>query len=200
MRLNYPVVLASGSPRRQDLLRTLVESFEIVVSDVDEDALTVDDPFVTAESLASAKARTVAMIRPDSLVIGGDTVVALPISGGTYRQFAKPKSAQDACEMLGALSGKTHLVITGISLVWPGGQTTFSDRTNVTFRSMTANEIAAYVATGIPMDKAGGYAIQDGADRFVVRVDGSQSNVIGLPMEKLERTLKALTRKDGQVS
>ena len=175
-----PVVLASGSPRRKELLRTLVPEFEVLVSEVDEESLTLPDPIATAERLAEAKARAVALLRPDALVIGADTVVFLGED-----QFAKPRDAEDARRMLRALSGRTHAVATGVSLVSPEGVRTFHDRTEVTFRELTDAEIDAYVATGEPMDKAGAYAIQSLGSAFVAGRKGSESNVIGLPLEKI---------------
>lgn len=179
------VVLASGSPRRKDLLARLVPVFEVVTSDVDEEALTVSDPIATAERLAEAKARAVAALRPEALVIGADTVVFL---GET--QFAKPQDAADARRMLRALSGRTHVVATGVCLIGPQGSETFHDETLVVFRDLSDAEIEAYVATGEPMDKAGAYAIQGGAAAFVVRREGSESNVIGLPLERLRDFLE----------
>jgi septum formation protein len=175
----------------------LVTDFEIFVPDVDEEALTVADPYATAESLAQAKARTVFAVRPDSLVIGGDTVVALPLKEGGFTQFSKPTSNADAVKMLTALSGQTHWVITALCLVWADGEIVFSDTTKVTFRKLTAKEIKEYVATGIPMDKAGGYAIQEGANKFVTSVDGSESTVIGLPTERLIQAFDELKTKSG---
>ena len=192
---DIPVVLASGSPRRKELLRDLIPEFEIVVSDIDEDALTVPDPYQTAEGLALAKARAVAKLRPEALVIGGDTVVALPTDDGQFVQFAKPESKTHACEMVRALSGKTHRVITGLALVSVGHEVVVSDTTHVTFCELSDVEIEAYVETGIPMDKAGAYAIQQGAESFVERVEGSVSNVIGLPMERLSESLEFLMTK-----
>ena len=181
-----PIVLASASPRRTDLLRTLIPEFEVVVADVDEEALTVSDPIETAERLAGAKAQAVALLRPDALVIGADTVVFLG-----DEQFAKPHDAEDAKRTLRALSGKTHAVVTGVSLVSSKGVRTFHDRTEVAFRSLTEEEIEDYVATGEPMDKAGAYAIQGGAGAFVARREGSESNVVGLPLEALKPHLWA---------
>lgn len=175
-----PVVLASGSPRRKELLKTLVPEFEVLVSDVDEEALNLSDPIATAERLAEAKARAVAALRPDALVIGADTVVFLG-----DEQFAKPRDAEDAKRMLRALSGRTHTVATGVCLVSPVAVRTFHERTDVGFRDLADEEIDAYVATGEPMDKAGAYAIQGGAASFVAHRQGSESNVIGLPLEKL---------------
>jgi septum formation protein len=195
MQLPLPVVLASASPRRQQLLRTLIPDFEVVVSEVDEDALTVPDPRRTAERLAEAKAQAVAALRPDALIIGGDTVVALG-----QLQLAKPSDEQDAERMLSLLSGQTHEVITGLSLVWPGGRQTFSDSARVTFRSLDYREISAYVHSGEPMDKAGAYAIQGGASTFVAKLEGHISTVIGFPLEILEVELGALVRRHAFVA
>jgi len=191
---NLPVVLASGSPRRQHLLLELVEDFEIFVPQVDEDSLTTLDPHKTATELAKAKALAVLPHRQDSLVIGGDTVVALPNDDGTFMQLAKPTSKKDAERMLGLLSGKTHLVITGVYLAWVGGSRSFNETTKVTFRDLTAEEIKKYVATGEPMDKAGAYACQGGAEKFITAMDGSESNVIGLPIERLQAVMDELDK------
>ncbi len=189
----WPVVLASASPRRRDLLRELVPEFTVDPADVDEDALTDDDPWVTAQRLAREKALAVRERHPDALVIGGDTVVALEGEAG-WSQLAKPLDEADARRMLGLLSGRTHTVITGVCLVWPGGLSAFTEATRVTFKAMSEGEIGAYVATGEPMDKAGAYGFQGGARPFVERVEGSVSNVIGLPLERLEEALGALGR------
>ncbi len=194
MKHDRPIVLASASPRRQQLLGQLVPTFEIVTSNVDEEALTSADPFETAETLAKAKALAVLELRPHALVIGGDTVVALPDGHGGYMQLAKPTSDDHAMEMLGLLSGKEHLVITGICIASTEQTLIFSDTTKVSFREITQKEIRAYVATGIPKDKAGGYAIQEGADKFVTSVTGSISNVIGLPIEKLQVYLSEIDK------
>ena len=188
---NRPVILASASPRRKELLAQLLDDFSIVPADVDEDALTVSDPWETATNLALAKARAVRGIHPEALVIGGDTVVALAENRG-HVQLTKPIDKDDAERILRRLSGKTHVVITGVALVQPGLEKTFSETTRVKFRNLSDAEISAYVATGEPMDKAGAYAIQAGAEPFVLRVEGSLSNVIGLPLEELRRQLQML--------
>lgn len=189
-RYLWPVVLASASPRRRELLARLIPEFKIDVADLDEEALVVADPVETAERLALAKALAVARRNPATLVIGGDTVVAL---GG--RQFSKPGNARDGVEMLMTLSGKQHRVISAVALVWPGGQHVFSDVAGVTFRALTTLEVEAYVATGEPMDKAGGYAIQGGAASFVVGLEGEIETVIGLPLSKLDSAMKRLNLK-----
>lgn len=185
MRIKYPVVLASQSPRRQELLKALVPEFTIDVPDVDEDALTLNDPAQTAQRLAKEKALVVFERHPDSLVIAGDTVVCLDNT-----QLAKPVDQADACRMLGLLSGRTHTVITGLALRWPGGLIAITDSTEVTFRTLSASEIEEYVATGEPMDKAGAYGIQAGGGTFIESVKGSVNNVIGLPTEKLQEALQ----------
>jgi len=194
MILGRFVVLASGSPRRQHLLLDLVEDFEIFVPEVDEDALTVPDPVETATALARAKATAVLRQRQDSFIIAGDTVVALPQDDGTYIQLSKPTSKKDAEKILAKLSGQTHLVITGVCLAWSDGIKTFSETSKVTFRELTKEEIQKYVASGEPMDKAGAYASQGGAKAFIEKLEGSATNVIGLPMEALEAAILDLEK------
>jgi septum formation protein len=193
MTLPGPVVLASGSPRRKELLASLGIEFTVDVSHVDEDALTVDDPWETATGLARAKALAVAARYPKAIVIGGDTVVALPTENG-YRQLAKPTSPQDAEAMLKSLSGARHAVITGLALVFHDHQLVAHDTTWVEFRTLEQAEITRYVQTGEPMDKAGAYAIQAGAKSFVAHREGSLTNVIGLPLELLQKMIDKLTQ------
>lgn len=206
--LPWQVVLASASPRRSDLLRELVEEFIVDPAHVDEDALTEPDPWVTAQRLAREKALVVFDRHPNSLVIGGDTVVAFPKDGNwdnvemplerketSWVQLGKPENEADAKFILESLSGQKHVVVTGVCLVWPGGFAAFTETTYVTFKPMGDQEIAAYIATGEPMDKAGAYGFQGGARPFVQRVEGSVSNVIGLPLERLEETLRDLMKR-----
>jgi len=189
--VKYPVVLASASPRRQELLAHITTDFQVAVSDVDEDAYVEPDPWETAENIAAAKALDVAARYPEAIVIGGDTVVAYE-DAGQMVQLAKPEDETDAQRMLRLLSGKRHFVVTGVCIASPDGGAVFHDTTYVTFRDLTLEEIAEYVAAGEPMDKAGAYAIQGGAKEFVTAVDGSLSNVIGLPLEELQETLERL--------
>jgi septum formation protein len=195
--LPWPVVLASASPRRQELLRRIVPAFEVDPADVDEDALTVADPFETAESLARAKARRVAERHPGALVIGGDTVVAVP--GDGWLQLSKPRDEEDALRILQRLQGRSHVVATGISLQAPGVDRTFHERTTVVFREVSEDEIRRYIATGEPMDKAGAYGAQGMAATFVDHLEGSRDNVIGLPVERLEQELRAILQDLGKV-
>lgn len=190
-RIPYPVVLASASPRRRDLLTQLVAEFTVYAADIDEDALTVADPFVTAQTLAREKCFAVYDRHPDSLVIAGDTVVALP-RGDEFELLGKPVDAADAVRILGLIQGQTHVVVTGVALRWPKGFSAFTESSRVTFRAMTASEIEGYVAGGEPMDKAGAYGYQGGAKEFITRLEGSVENVIGLPVDRLREALKAV--------
>ena len=167
--------------------------YKVDSADIDEDELTCDDPRSTAERLALAKADAVAVRHPNSLVIGADTVVAFLDS--PPEQLAKPLDEEHAAQMLGKLSGRTHTVFTGVALVGPDIRWVGSDETRVSFRHLTDQEIRRYVSTGEPMDKAGAYAIQGGAATFILKVEGSISNVIGLPLELLRSVLKT---REGQ--
>lgn len=187
----FPVVLASASPRRRELLAKLVREFEVVPAEVDEAAIDDPDPWVMAQRSAREKALAVARLRPDALVIAGDTVVALRCGGG-WRQLGKPGDEEDARAMLRDLAGRTHTVVTGVCLKWPGGLSAFTESSEVTFREISDDEIAAYVATGSPLDKAGAYGLQDESQSFVAKVEGPLDNVIGLPLEKLEDALASL--------
>lgn len=194
LELPYPVVLASVSPRRKELLSKLIPEFEVLGTGVDESTLTVADPWETAVQLAVAKAEAAFTLRPEQIVIGGDTVVAVPTEG-SYEQLGKPSNEDEARLMLGKLSGREHMVITGVCVKWPGGQEEFSEATRVRFREIDSDEIDAYVEGGEPMDKAGAYAIQGGAAKFVESVEGSIDNVIGLPIEALGALLGKLFLK-----
>jgi septum formation protein len=186
--LPYPVVLASGSPRRKELLASILGSFEVFVPNVDETPRVHELPLETARRLAEAKAESVAARYQDHLIISADTIVALG-----ERQLGKPENHAHASQMLGELSGKTHRVMTGLCVLSPKDKYVDVGTTEVTFRSLTGEEIGTYVAAGEPMDKAGAYAIQGGAAKFVTNVKGSITNVIGLPMELLLEILSKLT-------
>jgi septum formation protein len=186
-----PIILASASPRRAELLRELDMPFEIVPSDAEE----VHNEVLTATEVAQInayrKARSVAKRAPDSLVIGMDTLVAL----GT-RLFGKPASMSDAERMLGELQGRTHHVVTGVCLLFlrRHRQRVFADRTEVTFRELGLEQIRRYLGKIHPLDKAGGYAIQDHGELIVERIDGSFSNVVGLPLERLREELATFAK------
>ncbi len=176
-----PLILASASARRVQLLRLLGLEFEVVPSNVDEDNGVAGDPVAHVRALALAKARDVAARVQRGIVVGADTVVVL---GG--RILGKPTNAQEARAMLALLSGKTHEVYTGFALVEKPGERMRVEHelTKVHFRQLRQEEIDAYVATGSPLDKAGAYGIQDMSAVFVDRIEGCFYNVVGLPLAK----------------
>ena len=180
------LVLASASPRRRELLSGLGVPFVVDPAHVDESIAAGTEPETAALELAERKARTVAH-RTTLPVLAADTIVAAA-DGGI---LGKPSSASEARSMLARLAGTTHRVITGVCLATDGGARlrTASGTTFVTMRPLADEEIEAYAASGEPFGKAGGYAIQEKGDRFVTRVDGSWTNVVGLPMELVEPLL-----------
>lgn len=186
------MILASSSPRRRELLQLLLDEFAIVPAEVDERPVPMESAEQTARRLAREKALQVAPLYPESLVIAADTVVVIPGRGGKDTILGKPDDPENAVRMLTLLSGQTHTVLTAVCLVSPRGLSSFCERTEVTFRGLDRPDIEAYVSSGEPMDKAGAYAIQGGAGQFVERVEGSLSNVIGLPLEALIEALRSL--------
>ncbi len=180
------LVLASASPRRQELLRNAGIPFEVQPADIREDILPGETAKACAERLAREKALAVARQRPQDCVLGADTVVT--IDG---RILGKPSDADDAARMLRLLSGREHQVITGVCLVVRGLASGASETTLVTMSEITNAEISKYVATGEPMDKAGAYAIQGIASRWIPRIEGDYSNVVGLPVALVWRMLHA---------
>ena len=179
------LVLASASPRRQELLRNAGISFEVQPAHIPEDPLPGEGPQACAERLAREKALAVARQRPDDVVLGADTVVV--VDG---QILGKPLDFADASRMLRILSGRQHQVITGVALVASGQSSVSSEMTSVTMSEITGEEIAAYAASGEPMDKAGAYAIQGLASRWIPRIEGDYSNVVGLPIALVWRMLK----------
>jgi len=178
-----------------ELLREAGESFDVVAPPIPEpDHVPADlSPARQAESLAYFKARAVAERHEDACVLGADTVVAVADA-----VLQKPADQWDARGMLRRLSGTRHAVITGVALLGPGETRLIaSDTTFVTMRRIDPDEIEGYVASGEWIGKAGAYAIQETGDRFVERVEGSFSNVVGLPMELIERMLGELRLHPG---
>ncbi len=193
LHLPAPVVLASASPRRQQLLSMLGIEAIIAPAHLDEESLAVQNPRQSVELLALRKAQHVQRSYPDAIIIGADTTVILD-----GRVLNKPADADDAHRMLSLLSGRTHQVMTGIAIVWQAHCLVDSRVTSVTFRSLSADEIAAYVASGAPLDKAGSYGIQDDCGATFVRaVEGCYYTVVGLPVELLYRMLRLLCRVAG---
>jgi septum formation protein len=181
------LILASASVRRAEILRDARLSFVVLSSAVDETPYTNESPNDLVERLALAKAELVAAraIGP-AIVIGADTVISLD-----GHILGKPRSTDDACRMLEKLSGRTHSVVTGIALIrLPDAERrTFVESTLVHFASLTSDEILRYLATGEPHDKAGAYAIQGHAGRFIPRVEGCYFNIVGLPLARLYQAL-----------
>jgi septum formation protein len=177
------IVLASASPRRRDLLAQAGVAFETRPADLDETPRDGEPPEETLARLARAKAVAVAeaIREPDRLVLGADTGVLL---GAVL--FGKPRDSAEAVEMLERLAGRTHRVITEVAIAQTGSGRIWQCRaeSRVTLRAATRAELARYVAGGEPLDKAGAYAFQGEGRAFVSRVEGSESNVIGLPLEE----------------
>lgn len=173
------IVLASASPRRAELLKQIGLSFLIQPADIDETPASNESAECYVERLAREKALVGSAVRPDCLVIGSDTSVVLD-----GRILGKPASASDATVMLRALSGATHQVMTGVAVVRGGRCESRLVVTDVRFRELLAAEIEAYVETGEPMDKAGGYGIQGRGGIFVEELRGSYSAVVGLPLQE----------------
>jgi septum formation protein len=181
------VVLASSSPRRRELLALVGIAHEVVPANIDESYLRGETPTGHAERLARQKAAVVAAGAPDAVTIGADTVVV--VDGDV---LGKPRDAAHAAEMLRRLSGRSHRVITAVAAVWRGATASAVEEVDVTFRPLGDAEIAAYVATGEPMDKAGAYGIQGYGATIVERVDGDYFAVMGLALNRLVRLLESL--------
>lgn len=179
------VVLASGSPRRRELLIQLGVPFRIVTADLDE-VSDFTDPAEVARDLALQKARAVAAREPGALVIASDTLVALG-----DQMLGKPRDAAQNREYLRLLSGRTHQVYSGVAVLGGGGQQFGVERTDVTFRQLSPGEVAHYAASGEGLDKAGGYGIQALGMALVARVEGDYSNVVGFPLALVIRLLRA---------
>ncbi len=175
------VVLASGSPRRLELLRRLGIEPDVRPADVDETPVAGEDPRALVTRLARTKAGAVA-VDDGALVVAADTVVVLG-----EEVLGKPIDDHHAAAMLRRLSGATHRVVTGVHIARSGRQASAIETTTVYFRTLSEPEIDAYVATGEPQDKAGAYAIQGGAGMFVTRIEGSDTNVVGLPLSTVVR-------------
>lgn len=187
---NARLVLASASPRRSQLLAQLGLSFEVVPSTVDEVMTPGLAPAALAEGLARQKAAEVAQRRLDAdLVLGADTIVVL---GETV--LGKPRDTADAARMLGMIAGVWHEVYTGYALLAPkeGREVTGQVRTEVRLRALSPDEVAAYVRTGEPMDKAGSYAIQGVGALLVAEIRGNYTNVVGLPVPAVDAAWREL--------
>jgi septum formation protein len=177
-------ILASASPRREQLLREMGLAFTIVRPDDVEELESGLAPEVLATHNAQCKARAVAGRHREALVIGADTIVVL--DGKVY---GKPKGMAEAVRMLGQLAGKAHDVFTGVCLIQRGREMAFCERTRVWMKALTPPQIVEYFAKVNPLDKAGAYAAQEHGDTIIERIEGSFSNVMGLPVERLREAL-----------
>jgi septum formation protein len=181
------LILASGSPRRKELLEMANLPFEILASDIQERVPENATPEEIVQSLAYQKAKAIADMESDAYVLGADTIV---VYNGLI--LGKPKTEQDAFETLKMLSGHTHEVLTGVAILSSRQKMTFYERTKVTFWELTDEEILNYIASGEPMDKAGSYGIQGRGSLFVKRIEGDYFSVVGLPIARTVRELRKL--------
>lgn len=182
-----PIILASASPRRRELLDLVGIRYSVRPADIDESIKGAELPSAHVERLAREKALTVAVGHPDALVIAADTVVVLD-----GRIMGKPRTEDEAVEMLKTLSGATHTVVTGMACALNGRLESSVDDVSVTFRPLSEPEIREYVATGEPMDKAGSYGIQGYGATIVRRIDGDYFAVMGLSLVRLVELMQRL--------
>lgn len=189
------LILASASPRRQELLRNAGISFRVQPTNVPERHLPGETPEACVRRLAREKAQAIpGYTDSQDVILAADTEVVLDLKSGT--PLGKPQDAQDAARMLRLLSGRSHFVVTGVCLIWRDTQQHTRDAAEITrveMRNMNEEEIGAYVATGEPMDKAGAYAIQGIASRWIPRIEGCYFNVVGLPVPLVYRMLQEHT-------
>jgi septum formation protein len=182
---NLRVILASQSPRRRELLNLVGIAHEVRPADIDETYFPGEQPKAHAERLAREKAAVIAQREPDAVVIGSDTIVV--VDGDV---LGKPADEAEAARMLRRLSGRSHVVMTAVAVVWRGETRSAVVEVGVDFHPLTDGEIDAYIATHEPMDKAGAYGIQGFGAAIVARVDGDYFAVMGLPVQRLVRMLR----------
>jgi septum formation protein len=183
--MNQRLILASGSPRRKELLSNLHLQFDVIVSEIEE---VVDNKLTPEEivmSLALQKAEDVASKHRNAFVIGSDTVVVFQ-----NEVMGKPKNEEDSYRMLRMLSNQTHQVFTGVAILFGSKKVTFFERTDVTFWDLSESEIAEYIKSGEPKDKAGSYGIQELGSVLVKSINGDYFSVVGLPVSRTIRELK----------
>ena len=192
------LILASASPRRRELLAQAGYTFEVRPAHVNEDLHPDEDPIAYVVRLAREKAQSVfaeiassSTAPPQVVVLGADTTVTLD-----NHILAKPEDAADAARMLRLLSGRTHRVITGVALATAKGVEVAAEVTGVQFLTLSDEEIAAYIATGEPMDKAGAYGIQGFAAKWIPRIEGCYFNVVGLPLALVNTMLETAGLED----
>ena len=184
---DFQILLASASPRRRELLASAGVRFQVVPANIDESPLPGELPRDHALRLACEKAAWTSTHHPGGVVVAADTIVVLE-----DRILAKPADPADARRMLRDLSGRAHTVMTGVCVRTGGREDAWVEETQVEFRKLTDADIDAYVATGEPMDKAGAYGIQGGAAHMVLRIEGSYTNVVGLPLAQVVEHLRRM--------
>jgi septum formation protein len=194
LTLPSPIVLASASPRRAELLRAAGFSFDVLPAHVDERVHDAELPAAYVRRVAIDKARAIYQRRPGHIVLAADTTVVVD-----RHILAKPEDDGDARRMLRLLSGRSHDVLTGVAVASHIGIDAAVATTTVQFAPLSDEEIAWYISTGEPADKAGAYGIQGLASRFVTRIEGSYSNVVGLPVALVYEMLKPLTAPSAAV-
>ncbi len=187
--MERPVILASGSPRRKELLKDICPEFTVITAGIDERTFPGESPEELVRRLSLEKAeevwnRTAAEGSNGRIVIGADTVVALE-----GEIMGKPAGEEDARRMLSKLSGRQHQVFTGVAILWEGGKESFSCASQVEFYPLTGEEIDDYIASGEPFGKAGAYAIQFRGKLFVKGISGDYSNIVGFPAAQVYRRL-----------
>jgi len=191
--IERPLVLASSSPRRKDLLNQIGMNFIVVPSNVDENFNLSLPPNAFTEHWAREKAKHIAKRYPDNIVLGADTVVILE-----NKILGKPKDTEESFNMLSSLSGKTHEVITGLSIIYKKENIdiTFNQKTYVSIKTLSNDKIYDYMNTYNPFDKAGSYGIQDGFSVYINKIEGCFFNVMGLPLSTFKEYYDSIKRFD----
>lgn len=183
--MNPKLILASSSPRRQDLLKQVNIPYSVRVAHVDESVVKTSNPVEKVRQLAKLKGRSVSINNHNEVIISADTVVAC-----NGKIFEKPKCKDEAHQMISSLSGNVHEVLTGVTIRSISEEAILLEKTQVEFWTLSKKEIEAYIATDEPYDKAGGYGIQSLGAIFVKRINGDYNNVVGLPVSRVIRELK----------
>lgn len=181
------IILASGSPRRRELMHYITDDFDVCTSNAEEILPKDIDPYKAPEFLSSQKAAAIAAENPNDIVIGCDTVVILD-----GKIMGKPKDVDDAYDMLSSLSNRKHDVVTGCTIMFKDRKCSFLEKTGVVFYDISDDEIKEYISTKEPFDKAGGYGIQGKAALFIKGIEGDYYNVMGLPISALYRKLNEI--------
>jgi septum formation protein len=183
------IILASSSPRRKQILEQVGLKFTVEVSDYEENPIPGMSPSKFVETLSLGKAKAVAKNHNDAIIIGADTAVFID-----NKILGKPKTKEEAREMLNKLSGETHSVFTGFTVIDTKNNKIITDHieTKIKFKNLSDEEIAGYIKTGEPMDKAGAYGVQDRGALFVEYIEGDYANITGLPIVKIFEILKTL--------